>query len=52
MTAYAIFREIKEGNIKLDDEVLISKKAWRAPGFRMFVEVNKKVLIWSCCSRG
>ena len=43
MTAYAIFREIKEGNVKLDDEVLISKKAWRAPGSRMFVEVNKKV---------
>ena len=43
MTAYAIFREIQEGNIKLDDEVLISKKAWRAPGSRMFVEVNKKV---------
>ncbi len=43
MTAYTIFREIKEGNIKLDDEVLISKKAWRTPGSRMFVEVNKKI---------
>lgn len=43
MTAYVIFREIQEGNIKLDDEVLISKKAWRTPGSRMFIEVNKKV---------
>ena len=43
MTAYAVFRELKEGNIKLDDEVLVSKKAWRTPGSRMFIEVNKKV---------
>lgn len=43
MTAYAVFRELKEGTVKLDDEVLISKKAWRTPGSRMFVEVNKKV---------
>jgi len=43
MTAYAVFRELREGNIKLDDEVLISKKAWRTPGSRMFIEVNKKV---------
>ncbi len=43
MTAYAVFRELQEGNIRLDDEVLISKKAWRTPGSRMFIEVNKKV---------
>ncbi|MCF6353639.1 MAG: D-alanyl-D-alanine carboxypeptidase [Candidatus Polarisedimenticolaceae bacterium] len=43
MTAYAVFRELREGNIKLDDEVLISKKAWRTPGSRMFIEVNKKI---------
>jgi len=43
MTAYTVFREIQEGHVKLDDEVLISKKAWRTPGSRMFVEVNKKV---------
>ena len=43
MTAYVIFREIREGNVKLDDEVLVSKKAWRTPGSRMFIEVNKKV---------
>jgi D-alanyl-D-alanine carboxypeptidase (penicillin-binding protein 5/6) len=43
MTAYAIFRELKEGHIKLDEEVVISKKAWRAPGSRMFIEVGKKI---------
>ncbi len=43
MTAYVIFRELKEGNVKLEDEVLISNKAWRTEGSRMFVEVGKKV---------
>jgi D-alanyl-D-alanine carboxypeptidase (penicillin-binding protein 5/6) len=43
MTAYAVFRELKEGHIKLDEEVLVSKKAWQAPGSRMFIEVGKKI---------
>ena len=43
MTAYAIFRELKEGHIKLDEEVLVSKKAWQTPGSRMFIEVGKKI---------
>ncbi len=45
MTAYVVMRELKEGNIKLSDEVLVSKKAWRTPGSRMFIEVNKKVSV-------
>ncbi len=45
MTAYAVFRELREGNIHLQDEVLISEKAWRTPGSRMFVEVGKKVKV-------
>jgi D-alanyl-D-alanine carboxypeptidase (penicillin-binding protein 5/6) len=43
MTAYTIFRELKEGNLKLDDMVLISEKAWRTPGSRMFIEVGKRI---------
>ena len=43
MTAYAVFRAIKSGQISLDDEVLISEKAWRTQGSRMFVEVNTRV---------
>ncbi len=45
MTAYVVLRELKEGNIKLDEEVLISKKAWRTPGSRMFIEVGKRVQV-------
>ncbi len=43
MTAYAVFTELKNGSIKLDDNVLISEKAWRMKGSRMFIEVNKRV---------
>ncbi|MEE9395967.1 MAG: D-alanyl-D-alanine carboxypeptidase family protein [Methylococcales bacterium] len=45
MTAYVVFRELVSGNLKLDDEVTISKKAWKTPGSRMFVEVNKRVTV-------
>jgi len=45
MTAYVVLHELKEGNLKLDDEVLVSEKAWRTPGSRMFIEVNKRVPI-------
>ncbi len=45
MTAYTVFRELKQGNIHLEDTVLISEKAWRTKGSRMFVEVGKRVKI-------
>jgi D-alanyl-D-alanine carboxypeptidase (penicillin-binding protein 5/6) len=45
MTAYTIFRELKQGNINLEDSVLISEKAWRTQGSRMFVEVGKRVKV-------
>jgi D-alanyl-D-alanine carboxypeptidase (penicillin-binding protein 5/6) len=43
MAAYVIFGEIEAGRLKLTDEVIISKKAWRMQGSRTFVEVNSKV---------
>ncbi|MES9941250.1 MAG: D-alanyl-D-alanine carboxypeptidase family protein [Candidatus Thiodiazotropha sp. 6PLUC2] len=43
MTAYTIFRELQQGNINLEDTVLVSEKAWRTPGSRMFIEVGKRV---------
>ncbi|MDH5435945.1 MAG: serine hydrolase, partial [Gammaproteobacteria bacterium] len=45
MTAWVVFSELRAGNAKLADEVLISKKAWQMLGSRMFVEVNKRVSI-------
>ena len=43
MTAYVVFREIAEGNLTLDETVLISEKAWKMEGSRTYVEVNKRV---------
>jgi D-alanyl-D-alanine carboxypeptidase (penicillin-binding protein 5/6) len=45
MTAYVVFNELQAGNITLGDMVTISEKAWRTPGSRMFVEVNKQVVV-------
>lgn len=43
MTAYVLYKELEKGNVSTDDVVLISEKAWRMKGSRMFVEANKKV---------
>ncbi|MCK5091009.1 MAG: D-alanyl-D-alanine carboxypeptidase [Gammaproteobacteria bacterium] len=45
MTTYIIFSELKEGRLKLDEMVRISKKAWRMEGSRTFVEVNSTVSV-------
>ncbi len=45
MTSYVVFRELANGQLSLDDSVLISKKAWRTGGSRMFVEVDTEVSV-------
>ncbi len=45
MTSYIAFREIARGNLSLDDEVLVSEKAWRTAGSRMFIEVGDRVRV-------
>tara|TARA_B100001250_G_scaffold414571_1_gene454020 strand:+ start:9567 stop:10697 length:1131 start_codon:yes stop_codon:yes gene_type:complete len=45
MTAYVVFNELQNGQISLDDEVLISEKAWRTEGSRMFIEVDTYVSV-------
>lgn len=45
MTAYAVFKAIEANQISLDDEVLVSEKAWRTKGSRMFIEAGKKVKV-------
>lgn len=43
MTAYVLYQELERGNIKLEDRVLVSEKAWKMEGSRMFLEAGKKV---------
>ena len=45
MTAYTIFRSLDDGQIRLDEEVTVSEKAWRTEGSRMFIEVGSKVSV-------
>jgi D-alanyl-D-alanine carboxypeptidase (penicillin-binding protein 5/6) len=45
MTAYVVFRELAGGKLSLQDQALISEKAWRTGGSKMFVEVGKRVML-------
>ncbi|MFP4062815.1 MAG: D-alanyl-D-alanine carboxypeptidase family protein [Halochromatium sp.] len=45
MTAYVVFNELAAGNIALDDRVLISEKAWRTGGSKMFIEVGSQIAV-------
>jgi serine-type D-Ala-D-Ala carboxypeptidase (penicillin-binding protein 5/6) len=43
MTSYVISQALKEGRIKLDDQVRISEKAWRTGGSKMFVKIGDTI---------
>jgi D-alanyl-D-alanine carboxypeptidase (penicillin-binding protein 5/6) len=43
MTGYVVFRELAAGKVALTDQVLISERAWRTGGSKMFIEVGKLV---------
>lgn len=45
MTAYMVFDAVKKGQVSLDDTFLVSEKAWRKGGSKMFVEVDKRVSV-------
>jgi serine-type D-Ala-D-Ala carboxypeptidase (penicillin-binding protein 5/6) len=43
MTAYAVFKALREGKFALDTGVPISERAWRSEGSRTFVDVGSQV---------
>ena len=45
MTSYVVFAEMARGKFELADEVLVSEKAWRMKGSRMFIEVGTRVSV-------
>ena len=45
LTVYVVFNEIKNGHLKLDDNVTISQNAWKTSGSKMFVKVNDQVRV-------
>ena len=45
MTSYVVFAEMARGEFSLTDEVVVSEKAWRMKGSRMFIEVGTRVSV-------
>ena len=45
MTIYYLFKKIDEGEISLEDKFLVSKKAWKKGGSKMFVNINSEVKV-------
>ena len=45
MTLYIAFRAIKDGNLKLEDSFVVSNKAWKMGGSRMFLQVGDTVKV-------
>jgi serine-type D-Ala-D-Ala carboxypeptidase (penicillin-binding protein 5/6) len=45
LTVYVVFKEVKNGHLKLDDKVTISQNAWQTSGSKMFVKVDDQVKV-------
>lgn len=45
MTAYVVFKMLKEGKAKLEDELPVSEAAWRTQGSKMFVPLGGKISV-------
>jgi D-alanyl-D-alanine carboxypeptidase (penicillin-binding protein 5/6) len=45
MTLYLIYDAIRAGQIKTDDMVTVSEKAWRMQGSKMFIKVGERVKV-------
>ena len=45
MTSYVAFLELENQTLSLEDEITVSKKAWKTGGSKMFIEVGKKIRV-------
>lgn len=45
MTAYIVFDRLKTGDLSMDDKFVVSEKAWRKGGSKMFVEVGNEISV-------
>jgi D-alanyl-D-alanine carboxypeptidase (penicillin-binding protein 5/6) len=45
MTLYIVYSRLKEGRLKLDDTLLVSERAWRMQGSKMFVPLGASVSV-------
>jgi serine-type D-Ala-D-Ala carboxypeptidase (penicillin-binding protein 5/6) len=45
MTIYLVYERLKQGKLRLDDELLVSEHAWKMGGSKMFVQVGTQVRV-------
>ncbi len=45
LTLYLVFDALRAGQIKMDDLVTVSEKAWRIQGSKMFIKVGERVKV-------
>jgi len=45
MTMYLVYERLKQGRLRLDDELLVSERAWKMGGSKMFVQVGTNVKV-------
>ena len=45
MTAYVVFKALKNGHLQPDQTLPVSVKAWKVEGSKMFIEPNKPVTV-------
>jgi D-alanyl-D-alanine carboxypeptidase (penicillin-binding protein 5/6) len=45
LTLYLVFDALHAGRLKLDDQVIVSEKAWRIQGSKMFIKVGDRVKV-------
>jgi serine-type D-Ala-D-Ala carboxypeptidase (penicillin-binding protein 5/6) len=45
MTIYLVYDRLKQGHMKLEDELLVSERAWKMGGSKMFVQVGTQVKV-------
>jgi D-alanyl-D-alanine carboxypeptidase (penicillin-binding protein 5/6) len=45
MTMYMVFDALKQGRLKLDQELPVSERAWRMGGSKMFVQIGNQVKV-------
>ena len=45
MTIYLVYERLKQGRLKLDDQLTVSERAWKMGGSKMFVQVGTQVRV-------
>ena len=51
MTVYMVFERLKEKSLSLDDTFVVSRKAWKKGGSKMFVDVGLEQNATPCLQR-